>query len=478
MAELAPRAAPAVTCELLYGIGQADASGHCPRAAGAKLTVTLLLVVLRAVATVTAVAACGAVLALRGALGADTQRFLSLLSMRVTIPALLFCTAASSVTPALLASAWPLTLLPFVYVPVGLALGELVVRVARPPPPMCSAVRAACALGNSTGLPVVLLTVVSDALITPAARAAFGPRLQPLAYLPLYLITYPLLQWSVGGALFGLNGAPTPATARPQQLRPIAVGPDAAADEGGLDEEADGAIEAGDSLEREALLLRPGASAAAGGSDARAAALRLAAQARALLAVACAGLLPQLASPPVMAALLGSMIGLAPRRLRLAAAISSPSSPLGWVLGAAQQLGAAAVPINLLLLGASLAAAAGDGGPAAVLAAAGGARTAAAVVVAKLVLAPLIAAAFCAVSRRAMPPMAEPYDDSVALVALLVAATPTANNVLIMAFSAGGVRGEEARRAVAALLACQYVAAPLLLTLSVATALNVIAVRV
>ena len=209
MAELAPRAAPAVTCELLYGLGQADASGHCPRAAGAKLTVTLLLVVLRAVATVTAVAACGAVLALRGTLGAETQRFLSMLSMRVTIPALLFSTAASSVTPALLASAWPLTLLPFVYVPVGLALGELAVRVARPPPGVRSAVRAACALGNSTGLPVVLLTVVSDALITPAARAAFGPRLQPLAYLPLYLLTYPLLQWSAGAG----SGAPAAAAA-------------------------------------------------------------------------------------------------------------------------------------------------------------------------------------------------------------------------------------------------------------------------
>lgn len=475
MADPVPGAAPALSCELLYGIGTPDASGHCPHVAASRLTGTLALVVLRAVATAAAVAACGAVLALRGVLGADAQRFLAYLSLRVTIPALLFHASATAVTPQLLASAWPLALLPFAYVPLGLALGELVVRATRPPPATAAAVRAACALGNSTGLPVVLLTVISDALITPAARDAYGPRLQPLAYLPLYLLTYPMLQWGVGGMLFGLRsgeGGSTAAAPRPQQLLPLSGGGDAAAAEAPPDAADAEEDERQSLLQSSSLSVPPPPPAPA----------PLPARLKALAAAARAELLPQLASPPALASLAGAVVGLSPRQLRLLPALSAAASPLGWVLGAAQQLGAAAVPVNLMLLGASLVAAVGGGGISALLAAAGGPRTAAGVVLAKLVVAPLGAAVLCAALRRCLPPLAEPYDDSVALVALLVAATPTANNVLVMALAAGPRGGgEEARRAVAALLAAQalkHAAAPALLTLSVSAALALIAVRV
>jgi len=61
--------------------------------------------------------------------------------------------------------------------------------------------------------------------------------------------------------------------------------------------------------------------------------------------------------------------------------------------------------------------------------------------------------------RALLPPVPDPYDDAFWLTALLMAATPTANNVLVMVAAAGG----DTKRASAA-IAAQYVCAPVLLT--------------
>ena len=61
--------------------------------------------------------------------------------------------------------------------------------------------------------------------------------------------------------------------------------------------------------------------------------------------------LPQLLTPPVVAALSGALVGLLPFGPQL---VVKPASPFGWAFAAAAKLGAAAVPLNLLVLGASL----------------------------------------------------------------------------------------------------------------------------
>lgn len=379
--------------------------------------------------------------------------------MNVTIPALLFTQSAQSVKPALLASAWPLLLLPFAWVPLGLALGAAVVRLTRPPLRQRGAVVAACAFGNSTGLPVVLLSLVGDALVTPAARAQFGAALEPLSYLSLYLVFYPVLQWSVGGALLGLGATPAPHAPPPPErrlsLEMRATSSPRRADGYTVLDEAAEAAEAGAG----AVLAAPSA-AATSPPPPRWDAARLAAAARTYGRAA----LRQLLIPPVAAALSGAFIGLLPLP---AAAQSSFASPLSWLLSITRLLGAAAVPVNLLLLGGAL-----SRGPAAVRAAVD-AHTLVAVTAAKLLLMPAAAAAICAAGRGALPRMAEPYDDAMALVALLVAATPTANNVLVMVEAAGGDAD-----AVAALIAVQYAVAPVLLTLTVSLFLAAIAVKV
>lgn len=173
-----------VTCSSLFGhAAAASAAGACPAAVSARTLARLFGVALRAVATAGSVAAVGVVLALRGVLTPDAKRLLSFLSMNVTIPALLFTQAAASLRPALLAYAWPLLLLPFVYVGAALLLGSVALRCADAPPELRRVLLAAAAFGNSTGMPIVLLSVVGDLLITPAARAEYGPAIDPLSYL-------------------------------------------------------------------------------------------------------------------------------------------------------------------------------------------------------------------------------------------------------------------------------------------------------
>ncbi|KAJ1615757.1 hypothetical protein T492DRAFT_896895 [Pavlovales sp. CCMP2436] len=47
--------------------------------------------------------------------------------MQITIPCLLFSSVVPNITWAVLVECWPLVVLPFVYVAVGLVVGSLVV---------------------------------------------------------------------------------------------------------------------------------------------------------------------------------------------------------------------------------------------------------------------------------------------------------------------------------------------------------------
>ena len=92
-------------------------------------------------------------------------------------------------------------LLPAINVGVGAALGHLIVRFTRPPRDFERAAVAAVAFGNSTGLPITLLTTI---------HASFGPlselgQVNPVLFLSVYLLLYPLLQWTVAARLLGVD---------------------------------------------------------------------------------------------------------------------------------------------------------------------------------------------------------------------------------------------------------------------------------
>lgn len=146
---------------------------------------------------------------------------MALLSQQVTIPAFLFakiiyCPNSSSgsggdgsfeidgvpeiVCPSVaerLSDLWMLLVWPFFVVACGLFTGYLAAKVSKTPSVQVRSCLAACAFGNSTGLPITLLTVIHNQF----KKSSELGRIDPTAFLSVYLLLYPVLQWGVGGWL-------------------------------------------------------------------------------------------------------------------------------------------------------------------------------------------------------------------------------------------------------------------------------------
>jgi hypothetical protein len=90
-----------------------------------------------------------------------------------------------------------LLLWPLVVVGLGLLVGRLVIHMSGTPPHLRGPCLAACALGNSSGLPITLLTVVH----TNFPKTSDLGRMDPTLFLSIYLLLYPVLQWGLGGWL-------------------------------------------------------------------------------------------------------------------------------------------------------------------------------------------------------------------------------------------------------------------------------------
>lgn len=87
---------------------------------------------------------------------------------------------------------WPLYV-----VAMGLLVGYVAARLSKTPPHQVRAVMAACGFGNSTGLPITLLTVVHANF----PESSDLGRIDPCLFLSVYLLLYPVLQWGIGGWL-------------------------------------------------------------------------------------------------------------------------------------------------------------------------------------------------------------------------------------------------------------------------------------
>lgn len=417
------------------------------------LFVVALFAALRSIGVALTVVAVGVYLGRQGLLSAAFRKSLSELSVRVTIPALLFtkvlfceqCQPANHISIAgckecvplaeVIASAWVLLLMPALVVGLGAALGKAVAVLFACPPNFSRGCITAVAFGNSTGMPIVLLSVLQQAFAS-RQLGALG-QVDPILLLPVYLVFYPVLQWSIGGWLLGLGEGPAqPGTGDTEQQQPLGRREEkgeeaavvAAENERGEQQEEKGAAEAAQTPIRSCL----GAA------------------------------LEKVLVPPVLAAVLGVIVGLTPLRgLLVDIADQDADAPLQWLYDGLSALGRAAVPLNLLSLGAALS---------------GGAdwsalppRVAAAIALSKLVLVPAIMLGAVHLLARAVP-MPASTAAAVWLVVLVVSATPTANNIATMAELGG-----QSKEAMATAIFLQYLLAPVAVSGSLVVIITLLA---
>ena len=165
----------------------------------------IIFAALRAILQAMTLASAGFYLGKRGVIPKSGAKLISAVSMRVAIPCLLFSRVLPAVDVELVISVWPMIFLPFVNVAAGSLLGWLVVKFTQPEESFRNGTIAAVALGNSTGLPIVLLSVIKDQIKylwdDPTAKGGACPVYDPIVYLGVYLLTYPIVQWVAGGCV-------------------------------------------------------------------------------------------------------------------------------------------------------------------------------------------------------------------------------------------------------------------------------------
>lgn len=162
---------------------------------------------LRSIGTAITMALTGYYLHRTGCIGTEGKRTLAVLSQQVTFPLFLFskiiyCNQDWSDQPCpdvtkSLADVWMLLFWPIYVVGVGLFVGVVVSKITHAPKHHIRSILAACAFGNSTGLPITLLNVIHSNF---PSTSDLG-RMDPTLFLSVFLLSYPILQWGLGGYL-------------------------------------------------------------------------------------------------------------------------------------------------------------------------------------------------------------------------------------------------------------------------------------
>jgi len=453
---------------------------YCTGSLDASIVYAIFIASLRAVSCAAALAFAGLAMANLRMMSAALSKGLSQLSVKIAIPCLLFQSVVPGVSSDVLAYAWPLLLLPALYIFLGTLLGVLVLLIVDPPHDFRVGTVAACAFGNTTGIPLILLSVLQQSL----SRSVFADLTDPVLFLSLQLVTYPVLNWlhsvliihlSTGLSMWRPRSVlysdlpdsagqsqlsrelPQEASAAPFDARSLTAAGDMVRNESSVLSFGTefGSIlamhitDGDDSLQPRDVALRPLERKWSFGSWLATTfqnlnfgewALRLVRRVRLMCR--------RVFVPSVVGVLLGALVGLYAKGLVL----PPETAPLGWLYMGISKLGDAAVPINLILLGAALSRRPQPGAlpPLTILG----------IVLARMVLMPLcgllvaymLAAYF---SRLVLPFMTV---DPFWLVILIVTCTPTANNIVVLCELTG-----ENKHAMSAAIFYQYCAAPLLL---------------
>eukprot|EP00929_Paragymnodinium_shiwhaense_P028818 TRINITY_DN16631_c0_g1_i1.p1 TRINITY_DN16631_c0_g1~~TRINITY_DN16631_c0_g1_i1.p1 ORF type:complete len:472 (-),score=71.89 TRINITY_DN16631_c0_g1_i1:224-1639(-) len=447
---------------------------------GGMSQMQILYTSLRAVGTMAVMAAGGLYMNRKGVMTPQVSKGLSEIAMSLTVPCLLFTTVidcqqngSGGSCPRLadsLRTGWPMFLLPLLYVGAGLVVGWLAAKIGGAEDNFRRSAIAAVTFGNSTGLPLTLLAVVHAQF---SGQTNLGS-VSPLLFLSVYLVLYPVLQWSVGAQLLRpvqKNDAMTAIVL--EECRPIQLlAPEGfevvrsfTVDEPAKPTELPTTMPAASSAAhmaesgRKALLSKDASGQQMADAESQAAAAPAAAATAQLTAAerdskrrkVLTGL-KRVFPPPVIGALLGMAVALNDpiRSMFVDLTDRNGDAPLEFLFNGLQKLGAAAVPINMLILGNSLAKGAKKS-PVSF-------RTAAAIAFAKMVVMPAIGLGITLLSQAYFP-ISDPVGDAFYLVAMIVTATPTANNIMVMAELAG-----ESKEGLAACIFLQYLLAPVFLT--------------
>ena len=388
----------------------------------------------------------------------------------------------------------------------GICIGFLAAKLAGTPRSQIRSVLAACGFSNTTGLPITLLAVVHANF----PKTTELGRIDPTLFLSVYLLTYPMLQWSIGGWLL----APEETTAQmdsegDEELVPIS--------------DQDVSTRSRTSLgrnvlnnksmetwyhssrrgmgETDASLYISEADLVAFGEDQEALeesrneshilpstfeippppgpseSSRLLPQTQDVserglefdsisLWDTFSMILSRVLQPPVVGAMAGIAIAATPLRGVFVDIVDrSGKAPLQWMFDGLYAVGLSAVPINMMILGVTLSQSQLSSASKSALMSS---KTMAAIVVGKLVVMPIIGVASALLCKNFIFDIPDDIDASFYLVLMIVFITPTANNVMVMVELSGG-----AKEGIARVIAWQYAASPLILSLTMSVVVGV-----
>mmetsp|Transcript_16391 Transcript_16391/g.29823 ORF Transcript_16391/g.29823 Transcript_16391/m.29823 type:complete len:444 (-) Transcript_16391:67-1398(-) len=426
---------------------------------------------LRSVGTACTMAMIGVYLHRRKFVSGENKKALALISQQVTIPAFLFskilwCSQDLSDDPCpsvmdSLSSGWLLLFWPAYVVGCGLLVGYAAAKLTHTPDRQLRSVLVACSLGNSTGLPITLLTVVHDNFPQTTKLGSVDPTL----FLSVYLLLYPVLQWGIGGWLL---------TSSIQQHEYSTISKDNETNKENLEE-----VEGTDSLSQ------VDSDTEVNSDDLN----EINANDESETVNKMCGTLSKIASrclqPPVIAAMLGLFIAsIGPlRNIFVDTFDRDDDALLEWAFDAIYTVGQAAVPLNMIILGCNLSAShlkqnpktnAGDDDCAEEVVGENGddlfsTKTTAAIITGKMIVMPIIGILSVLTLNASFLNIPQDIDAPFYLVAMIVFITPTANNVMVMVeLSGSGTNGS-----IAQVIGWQYALAPALLSLSMTAVVTV-----
>ena len=431
---------------------------------------------LRAVGQIAVMAGAGFYMTRIGVITNDVRKGLGELSMNLLLPCLMFtqviyCNAietkgrecpnmAQTITSSGILFFWPL-----IVVGSGYALGRMAAILMKVPANFRRAAAGSVAFGNSTGMPVVLLTALGPALVEQGVLQG-----SPLLFLPVYLVLSPLLQWTVGSYVF--RGGPAVDT-KSGNATPSSSESESTASEtmhrhssmplsrqySPLYDQAEMAMHRRRTMGVDLPnVVGNGFSAQAEVEDVLQPEDIQLPRKRDTLAFVSRKIFFMFVSPPVAATLMGILVAfirpLQNQFVDLHDNTLTSVHALDWLYTGLQKMGHAAVPVNLIMLGSNLSKGADfDAIPI---------STAVVLTVTKMWIQPALVAGWVFLFSRI--PLGGTHRGQW-LVALVVSLTPTANNIMVQV----EVGGQD-KAAMSTLIFVQYLMSPVLLTVSLTAA--------
>eukprot|EP00980_Cylindrotheca_fusiformis_P000935 scaffold248_cov111-Cylindrotheca_fusiformis.AAC.12 len=171
--------------------------------------------------------------------------------------------------------------------------------------------------------------------------------------------------------------------------------------------------------------------------------------------------------PPVIGALLGILVASFPTARGVLVDLDDRDgdAPLQWLFDGLYEVGQAAVPINMMILGCNLSGSFSSSvKPTALFSSA----TSMAILIGKMVIMPVVGFVSVCLFREYFWSLPEEIAGSFYLVVMIVFLTPTANNVMVMV----ELSGSGSKQGLARIIAWQYAAAPILLSLTMTIAVG------